>query len=280
MTFDILVTTFKKTKSEIIELLTINNIFGNIYIGNQGAAEDTEEVIINKNQNIHIYNLTSVGVSKNRNFLLKKAKSDFVLFLDDDIKITNYDFPVEEFSLDKAYRFNLMSSNSKRPIKQIKKEGKKSFFDLKSFGAWGIFFPRVLLLEKNVLFNEAIGPGCKINHGEDSLFLKKFLMDNDIIQINRCNFTVSHTISTWQGEKRNINLELFSQGFVYGIMFESKAKLFLYYYLLKNHKLFNSLPILKSFKIAKKGLVFFRKTNNKDLTNDYIERYIVKEFGF
>lgn len=274
MTYDILITTLNKTKHQILSLLNKNNIFGNILVGNQGNSIFSEENIIDKNRVIRIFNLTSNGVSTNRNFLLKQSKSDYVIFLDDDVTISNYGFNAESFDGKNAYRFNLVSNNEERPIKQIMKQKKLKFNDLKSFGVWGVFFPRKILLENNFIFNEFIGPGRKINHGEDSLFLFQYIQKNPIIQFNRCCFEVDQSASTWRGETRNITNELISHGFLYGIMFGRKAKLFLFYHLIKNRESYKELSLVKSFKISKKGIKLFINSKKTGLSEELINQFL------
>ena len=277
MTYDILVTTFKKDEKQIVNLLIENNIFGNILVGNQGNVNFSEKTIVKENRNITIYNLTSLGVSKNRNFLLSKAKSDFVLFLDDDVHILNYDFETELLERsNNAYRFNLSSHNTNRPIKQIHVNKKLKFAELKSFGVWGIFFPREFLIKKRVVFDELIGPGCWINHGEDSLFIKSYLTQGNILQVDKTCFDVLQNESTWQGINRDIRRELISHGYVYGCIFKKAAKFFLFYHLIKNRKLYRSIRFIETVKRAMQGYKLYKLSKNTNLTDNKIKEILFK----
>ena len=274
MTYDILITSFKKSKEQLLSLLDENNIFGNVLIGNQGSPFYSEEIIVQGNRVVKIFNLTNKGVSKNRNFLLNQSRSDFVLFLDDDVRILNYCFDINKFDLAKAYRFNLTSRNIQRPIKQINRKRKLSFGDLKSFGVWGIFFPRIFLVKNNIRFHEFVGPGCKINHGEDSLFLKDYLIIGEIMQINKCVFSVEQSESTWQGANRNIKNELISHGFVYGLIFGRKAKLYLIFHLIKNKHHYNDkLRLFSAFRISLRGYELYKKSLLEPLSNCLIDSF-------
>lgn len=274
MTCDILITTLNKTKSEILSLLEKNNIFGSVLVGNQGNKTHSEESIVDKNREVRIFNLTSRGVSKNRNYLLKQSSADYVIFLDDDVTITNYDFNIANFDGKNAYRFNLTSKNSERPIKQITKQMQLNFNDVKSFGAWGIFFPRKILIDGKLTFNEFVGPGCKINHGEDSLFLFEYLQKNHVIQINKCCFEVDQDISTWRGESRNLANELISHGFLYATMFGKKAKFYLLYHLIKNRRSYKQLSFIKTFSISKKGVALFKISIKCGLSEELINSFL------
>ena len=129
-----------------------------------------------------IVNQTGSGVSKNRNTILKYATSEYVTFVDDDMILTEKKERIfsllDNFSECDAIRFNCISSNVDRPIKQIKKNGYVNFRKMKSFGTWGIFYKRSVLIETNIVFRENIGPGNYINHGEDTLFVYDFLKSN------------------------------------------------------------------------------------------------------
>lgn len=277
MKYDILITTVGKNREQLLLLLNANNIFGNILIGNQGNNTYSEETIFQKNRNVRIFNLTNKGVSRNRNFLLKKATSDFVLFLDDDVRIINNKFDAFIPDFNKAYRFNLISENRHRPIKQINGKSKLAFKDLKSFGVWGIFFPRKILVENKLNFNELVGPGCSINHGEDSLFIKDFLKVGDIYQVDDCCFSVSQIESTWQGDNRDIIAELISHGFVYGFLFGCRTVAFLPYHLFKKRKMYGGVSFYMSCKIAFKGYKLYKEALKKPLTKEVIQKYFNQE---
>lgn len=261
MKFDILITTFGKTEEEILSFLKFNNIHGSIYVGNQKSNVYSKKIIDLGTDIIRIYNLTNSGVSKNRNFLLMKATSDYVIFLDDDIKIIDYKINID-FDGTIAYRFNVSSNNPNRPIKDINSNKFLKFVDVKSYGVWGIFFPREFLIKNNVFFNEYIGPGCLINHGEDSLFLHDFLDCGKIYQVSRELFIAEQKESTWRGKNRNLELELISHGFVFGIMFGVKSYLFLTYSLIKNKNEYLNINLLNRLKFAFFGYKLSKKASN------------------
>ncbi|MCQ2975613.1 MAG: glycosyltransferase family 2 protein [Bacteroidales bacterium] len=250
MTVDFIITTINKTKEEILSLLEKTNIKGHILVGNQGQNENSCYEINENEYRASVYNETSTGVSLNRNFLLSKSTADFVIFLDDDVVLNNF-ISLEDFNSSNclAIRYNCASSNPDRPIKQILKDKRLKFSDVKSYGVWGIFFNRKYLLNNNLAFNEEVGPGRYINHGEDTLFLKTYLKSGGkIIQKSKVVFTVSQETSTWKDG--DIERELISHGFIYKKIFGKIGKFYLYYYCFRHFKEIKKVHPKITFKYA------------------------------
>lgn len=266
---DFLLTTISKTKNEIIALVKNNIGRGNVIVGNQLCKENGYDFYSDSNLTIQIYHLVTKGVSKNRNFLLSKSTANYVFFMDDDVKIIDYSFENLNLYSDFAYRFNLISQNFERPIKSISKNKFLKFNNLKSYGAWGILFNRSFLEKHAIQFDENIGPGSLINHGEDSLFLKSYLRIGKIYQINVCCFAVEQKESTWQGKGRNIELELMSQGYVYRALFGYNSYLFLVFHLIKHRKNYKDEgSILHNFLVAKKGIKLYLDSKKSNSLNN------------
>lgn len=229
MTFQYLLTLVKKTKDEILSILDSLNLCGDVLVGNQLMLEEGEYSIKTSRCNAIVYDLTSKGVSKNRNFLIGKASADYITCLDDDVC---YEDGVQE-KIERlvagndydAIRFNVVSDNDERPIKQLSHRGFVKFRQISSFGVWGIFFKRQVLLDNNIFFREDIGPGTFINHGEDGLFNKTFLKKSKIFSIPELAFRVKQCESTWQGENRNLESEMFSHGYIYQLLYPKHSRL-------------------------------------------------------
>ncbi len=230
MNFEYLVTTFKKNKDEIEQILESLNISGNILVGNQSQIQYSEYEIKREKYNAVIYNLTSVGVSRNRNFLLSKSNARYVTFIDDDMSfIDDSQKKVESNVINlntKAVRYNVVSLNEKRPIVSIEKVGYHNFKSLKSYGSWGIFYDRLFLSKNKIYFNENIGPGTSINHGEDSVFIHDFLKHSKIWCEKNAAFYIAQNESTWQNENRDLKKEILSHGYIYHLLFGKKALLY------------------------------------------------------
>ena len=286
MTFDYLVTTINKTEEEILNMIDKMNISGSILIGNQNSQQNTTKTLVKGKTKVVLFNLIGKGVSKNRNFLLKKSASDYVVFLDDDISFINNSQSIMESLIEsnsgryRAYRFNSYSTNLDRPIKQIKKDKELSLMDLKNFGVWGIYFNRKNLLKKNILFDENVGPGSIINHGEDFLFLKSFvdIKDNKMIQFKQCGFLIKQEHSTWTGSNRDVVRELFSHGYVYKKAFGAMWFFYLLFHLTKHNKNYSSIRKHR-IAICKAGAKYYTLLkSNPSLDQESLYRSLVDKY--
>ncbi len=229
MTIQYLITCVKKTQDEIKNMLKKFNISGDILVGNQLCEENMEYDIKTKLYKAKVFNMTGKGVSLNRNFLTSKSTADYITYLDDDMY---YNPGVQEKiekelkeNLHVAVRFNVVSDNEKRPIKLLTKRKFVGFRSLSSFGVWGIFFNRQFLIDNNIKFNEKIGPGTDINHGEDGLFNKEMTKYTKILSLPTISFNIQQSESTWHGDNRDIELESFSHGYIYYLLYGKKARL-------------------------------------------------------
>lgn len=235
-----LLTLVNKTKEEIVEILKSINISGTILIGNQLSSDDSEFNIKTPFYHARVFNMKNKGVSRNRNFLTAKSNADYITYLDDDMYFdVGFQKKIEQMLLDNqhnAVRFNVTSDNRNRPIKYLRKKGFVGFRQLSSYGVCGIFFKRQFLLENNILFREDIGPGTNINHGEDALFNKDFLRYSKIYSIPELAFHAKETESTWRGDNRNIDLEAFSHGYVYQLLYPHCPHLMVSIFLLTHIK--------------------------------------------
>lgn len=284
MTFDYLVTTINKTESEIIRIVSKMNVNGNVFVGNQNSKVYSEKIIALDKIVINLFNLVGKGVSKNRNFLLSKSTADYVMFLDDDVSFLKNAQEKMEATVEQSgkkfhgYRFNSSSKNDDRPIKQINKNGEIKIFNLKNFGVWGVYFDRRALVESKLLFDELVGPGSIINHGEDFLFLRNFTFNHKIYQFSFCGFLIEQQDSTWTGKNRDIVRELFSHGYVYKKTFNNLWWLYLLIHFIKHGKNYQ-LKNKNRFKICFAGARYCRYLSKIESANvEEIYHKLVDEF--
>lgn len=284
MAFSYLITTINKTEEQILSIVSKANVKGIVFVGNQNSESYSEKLIIDQNIEIHIFNIPGKGVSKNRNLLLSKANSDFIMFLDDDVSFLNDSQRVMEEMIEhasskfNAHRFNSLSINNQRPINQIKKNGTVTIMELRNFGVWGIYFNRTFLMKNSLLFDENVGPGSIINHGEDFLFMKNYLKKNKIYQHNYCGFSIEQKDSTWTGQNRDIIRELFSHGFLYKRSFGIFWRQFLFVHFLKHKDLYKDYWKQK-YKICEKGAKYYLITKkNKNIDKEHLYNELTRGF--
>lgn len=272
-TLDYLITVVDFNQEAIVSLIKKTNIKGHILVGNQKRKEYSEEHISVGAADVDIFNLDSKGVSLNRNFLLSKSQADYVTFLDDDIFLSPNYFEIIETELaqkwsdDYSIRFNVQSLNPSRRIRQINKSKKMRLYDLRQYGVCGVLFNRNYLMKNKILFREYIGPGTKINHGEDFVFLSDYYKcGGKIWQNKEAIMYAEQKESTWQGKNRNIKNELFAHGHNYRILFGGRASLYLLIHMLKHRKYYKNgdYSFYKTFKFGLDGIKF-RKQIEKGL---------------
>lgn len=240
MKIQYLLTTVGKSREEIVQIIEGLNIAGDILVGNQLMGADAEYELSGGSYHAKIFDMTSKGVSKNRNFLISRASAEYITFLDDDMYCEKGAQESFEEALAKnqynCVRFNVVSDNPKRPIKFVKKNGFVGFRSLSSFGVWGGFYKLDFLKQNSIYFREDVGPGTDINHGEDGIFNKQFTRFSKIFSITLTAFHIRQTNSTWLNSNRDLKVELVSHGFNYYLLYKNYANIMSSLFLLTHMK--------------------------------------------
>ena len=176
MKYQVLVPTHHKTNNECFDLVKYLNISSSCLISNQCNGETD----INKEE-ISIYNSKLIGVSNNRNNLLKLCSGDICICIDDDCPlVTNYldviqhefdKFPDAEFIL-----FNgVVTHENNRLVHKKNTARVKQFQDVSYAGGPGLVFKREAIAKYNLKYNTKVGFPNDICMGEDSLFIKSIV---------------------------------------------------------------------------------------------------------
>lgn len=225
MRFQTLVTTINKSREEVVKLLDESNIQGDVIVGNQ-CRRSSSYLLEGKKYSAHVIELIDYGASLNRNTVLELATADYVSFADDDAIFPDNYLEICKGAIRKidgtvfnAVRLNVQSLNADRPIKQIDKDCVAKYKTVRSFGVWGILFQRKFLIDSSLRFNTNIGPGTKINHGEDSLFLSDFFRKKGkMLVLADKLYELKQDESSWLNENSLVN-ELICDGFIYGCIY-------------------------------------------------------------
>lgn len=237
----ICMTTLNKTEDEIKELVVNNNLQGNVIVGCQGSDEERESKSVFGNIKLTVYFQTSLGTSKNRNYLLDKVKTKYCIFLDDDILFLDNDFELLKKEAAKYENFDLLFFNlsykDKRKVKHFK-ERRFRWLDARSFGINSVLFNVNFLKQNEILFNEKIGPGCEISSGEDGQFAMEvakksedcYFATDTIIEISYDNGS-----SWFNGYDKKYFKNV---GYTYSMCYGPFADLFGIYTIIKHRKSF------------------------------------------
>lgn len=273
VTFEYLLTTVGKNQEEIIDLIKQTNISGKFLVGNQKAISNDSVHIEIEDKVIDIFNLTSIGTSRNRNFLLSKSNATYITFLDDDIRLEGINSKDLEDVVSKenknALRFNVKSLDPTDIFKQLIDIDEVSYMQMKSFGICGIFFKREILLKNSLIFLPFIGPGNFLNHSEDSIFLFNYLKKKNLKlkSLSPCYFVATGSSSTWRKESRNVQRELITRGFQYSYCFGINARFSFIYHIIKYKAKYKGVSFfckLKLFNIGKKLYKKYKKAIDID----------------
>ena len=160
-----------------------------IIIINDGSTDHTQQIcesFAQKEDNIHIQNKKNQGVSAARNYGIRQARGQYIMFLDADDRYVN-GFIDESLLqlLERDYDVILFSSymqNSDRnrygismQLQDVETEGKRPFPFLGHFSS--AMYKREMLLKNDVLFDEGI------RLSEDQVFELKALYAADKIRM-------------------------------------------------------------------------------------------------
>lgn len=254
----ICVATINKNYDQIIELINENHLCGNIIVGCQGAKE--EKILTYKTEEIDakIYFQTSIGVSKNRNYLLSKIDTKYFIFLDDDITLLDNALNIICNQINISCDADLLFFHLKYKDQRVRKIKHTKYFkwiDARSFGINSIVFRNEFIKENSIKFNEKIGPGCEISSGEDGQFAmavakksnSSYKCEKTIIEISYENGS-----SWFKGYEKSYFINI---GYTYSMCYGIFAKIFGIYTLIKHkEKYLVDLSFKEAFGFIKEGV--------------------------
>ena len=219
---------------------------------------DGEEIIDYNGYKINIYHTQERGLSKSRNYALKKSSAKYIIFADDD------------FEYSEQYSENIIKKYKEYPDADIIIFGAIRNDDfvykvfpngrLKSKYKYNINSIRITanrdnLIKSKVLFDENFGTGSKISCGEDTIFINdcfkaklKFYSDDFII----CKGIKDDRESTWW---HGYDVKFFNdRGLVYKRISKFYLLLMLYFAIKKYSQYKNNV----SFFNALKSMIYSR----------------------
>jgi len=256
MKLEILVTTMNKTEEQIIALFRKMNLQGPAIFGNQ-CGKDGRVVMLIDGQPVKIINQSNLGVSNNRNAILKEATAEWVIFMDDDVTmIKDYWETIEDNLVHHRHatsiRFNMITDNVIRPIRQHG-GGISTYRDVISYGVWGLLLNRERIIKKGLWFNPDFGPGARFYCGEDSMFSSRLMLTTGRNYLAKAVLGhVDQTESTWY--KRHDKKFFISQGAMYYHLGGPLSRWFFIKVMLKKHRPYIDIPMEEAEKYLKEGI--------------------------
>lgn len=235
--------------NDINSLLNKMNVSSNVSIGNQNELDRVEKFKLG-NHYIRVYSFNEKGVGLNRNNILMRTSSEFVLFADDDeILVDNY----ENIVIDTFARlndadvivFNLREKINKRPL--IIKQSRVRWYNFMRYGTARLAVRSKSIKLNGIYFNECFGGGTEHSHGEDTLFLAECLRKG--LKIYAVPITIAELgddrDSTW--DDGNLDKYLSDQGVLYKVMSRHLFRLLCAQDAIRHSKKFGS-GIMASYK--------------------------------
>lgn len=130
-------------------------------------------------KDIVYYSLLSKGVTKSRNYALSKARSDIVLFCDDDVSYEQslYErviYPYRNYSIEACTYIILREGEVMSKYKNINRKSHNKFSIL-SLGTVEISARLSYVSNNNITFPEDLGAGSHLYLGDEPVFLSRLL---------------------------------------------------------------------------------------------------------
>jgi hypothetical protein len=253
-----LITTFQKNEEDVVFLLSKNHIEGQPLVGDQNGESGVIKLPYNEGF-FQLIMSSSIGISKNRNSLIECATGDGVTFADEEVLFdAGYLKIAEDAFLQnpkaQAIRFNLLSdSKGKDPLNIMKNQWLR-WPIYNQVSCQGIFFRLDFLINHNLSFDPRVGPGMRVSHGEDAIFLEAFHKAGGmILQDKRFIGKIMELDDQMMDE--DANKYFYSEGYVSYHLYGKWAKIIGFFRLLGPEKRFNNrCPLKKRLKIFDLGV--------------------------
>ena len=172
----VLIPTFGRRETEILSLCHALHVAGRVLVSNQ-CGEDAVRLLDDRTQ---LINSASIGVSANRNVLLRHTNGDFNIFIDDDCLLCDgYEqIIIDAFSEHpdaEAILFSRDSNDDMFGPLCLKNKKVRRFSDISALGAPGIAIRKEAISKHCLSFNERLGTPNYFFNGEDSAFLMQMV---------------------------------------------------------------------------------------------------------
>ena len=109
-------------------------------------------------------------------------------------------------------------------------------------------------MDNCLFFDEQLGPGAKIDRGEDTVYLRAFLRKFKIYQLPQTAFHAVQEGSTWWDSSHGTEKDIFASGYIYKRVFGAMALPYGIYHLIKYRRMYRQLSPAKCIKIFTAGM--------------------------
>ncbi|MEO8933950.1 MAG: glycosyltransferase family A protein [Xanthomarina sp.] len=261
---EVLISTTNKTSLDFVYKMFTNCDFSKfqILIINQ---TNKNNILISKNDNIRVINVTYFGLSKSRNLALKNAVGDICLFTDDDVVFdANFHITiVNAFSENKNAGLIAFKVHNREGEDYRSYPTRNKRFNLKSIkGLMSIEIavrPKIIL-QKGIRFDERFGLGSLFETGEEYLFGNSVL--NHQIPAYFFNSYIVYHDEFNSGMDLGSDKIIFGRGALNYCLYGKWAYFWVLKYLnfLLRNKYISINQVSSKMNIALKGIAAFKKT--------------------
>ena len=238
MDIEVLIPTHHKSIDDIKEIVKNANVQSPVLVCNQ-VDNDFDTYI----DDIHIVNISNIGVSNNRNNLLDRSRGDICICIDDDCRLVdNYIDIINNFFLihpDAEFiLFNgIVRKENDRLIHNKKTKRVKRFNDISYGGGPGLVFKRECISKYNFRYDTSIGYPNYICLGEDTLFLYNLVKSKAVVyRSNEVLFSIEDDVDNSIYFKGVDESFLISKGYITSIVHPYLKRLYVIKYALHLRK--------------------------------------------
>ena len=265
MNIEVLIPTHHKSIDDIKKIVKSSNVKSPVLVCNQ-VDNDADTYI----DDIHIVNVSNLGVSNNRNNLLDNAIGDICICIDDDCRLVdNYvdivttffkEHPNAEFVL-----FNGIVTKENNRLIHNKKISRVSRFNQVSYaGGPGLVFKRDAINKYALRYDISVGYPNYICLGEDTLFLYHLVKSKAIFyRSNEVLFSIEEDVTNsiyFEGVNEQF---LISKGYITSIIHPYLKRIYLYKYALYLRRWRNNkYSFYQLIKMMKKGFKYNKPKNS------------------
>lgn len=261
-----------ENRNNEIEVIVVND-----------GSEDKSSEIYNKyvDKEIVVYENSNKGVSYTRNFGIKQASGEYIMFVDADDKLSNGWFEKIADSMNENYDIVYFSNkipeslNNNEIIKYIIGDNDKKICISAPFSK---IFKRSFLLKNNIFFKE------NIINGEDMLFNAEALLSSKNIKIVNYSFYLYRAntgSATKRFDKRIVNSDKEFHRYLNDILNSSslenefKEKLKMFCKINGIITIMNRISFIKKYQNAKEEFTFIHNSPYAEIIND---TYSIKSY--
>lgn len=260
---EVLVPTHHKLKEEVLEMIKKCNVKSQVLVCNQGNSDSNTRI-----DNIHLVNVSNVGVSNNRNNLLNYAEGDICICIDDDCRLVdNYVDIVDNFFKEhpdvEFILFNgIVTKENNRLIHNKKTKRVTRFNDISYGGGPGLVFRRDAISKYDLKYDTSVGYPNYICLGEDTLFLYNLVKSKAVVyRSDEVLFSIEDDVDNSIYFKGVDESFLISKGYIASIIHPHLKRLYVVKYALHlRHWRGNTQPLFQLIKKMNKGF---------NIKNDY-----------